>query len=116
MHRRGAGAKVTVRSGRPIEFLVVVVATVVMSAGWSGGPASGASTPSATSGATNLSVPVCRPPAGGMEGKATPVPGVPTDWNVTSFDGTQIRAHWFPVDLPGGARAPIVLMGPGVQL
>jgi ABC-2 type transport system ATP-binding protein len=44
---------------------------------------------------------------------ATPVPGVPSDWVVTSFDGTPIRAHWFPVDLPGGQPAPTVLMGPG---
>ena len=45
---------------------------------------------------------------------ATPVPGVPSDWTITSFDGTKIRAHWFPV---AGASpthpAPTVLMGPG---
>ena len=65
--------------GRPIEFLVIVVATVVMSAGWSSGAASGAAPPSTTSGATTLSAPVCRPPAGSMKVQATPVPGVPTD-------------------------------------
>jgi ABC-2 type transport system ATP-binding protein len=116
MHQRGVGARGTVRGGRPIELLVLVVAAVVMSAGWSSGAASGATTSSTTSGGTNLSAPVCRPPAGSMKVKATPVPGVPTDWNVTSFDGTQIRAHWFPVDLPGGAKAPTVLMGPGWSL
>ncbi len=47
---------------------------------------------------------------------ATQVPGVASDWTVTSFDGTPIRAHWFPVDLPDGARAPTVLMGPGWSL
>jgi ABC-2 type transport system ATP-binding protein len=45
---------------------------------------------------------------------ATPVPGVSSDWTVTSFDGTLIRAHWFPV---AGATpshpAPTVFMGPG---
>lgn len=34
-----------------------------------------------------------------------------TDLDVTSFDGTIIRAHWFPVG--GEAAAPTVLMGPG---
>ncbi|MBI2711092.1 MAG: alpha/beta fold hydrolase [Actinobacteria bacterium] len=40
--------------------------------------------------------------------------GVPTDRTITSFDGTKIRAHWFP--LAGATRAkpaPTVLMGPG---
>lgn len=45
---------------------------------------------------------------------ATPVPGVPSDWTITSFDGTQIRAHWFPVAGATAAHpAPTVLMGPG---
>ena len=44
------------------------------------------------------------------------MPGTPSDWNVTSFDGTTIRAHWFPVSLAAGARAPTVLMGPGWSL
>jgi ABC-2 type transport system ATP-binding protein len=45
------------------------------------------------------------------------VPGVSTDWTVTSFDGTLLRAHWFPLAAyrPGttGATHPTVLMGPG---
>ncbi len=47
---------------------------------------------------------------------ATPVPGVVSDWNVTSFDGTSIRVHWFPVDHGAGQVAPTVLMGPGWSL
>jgi len=49
-----------------------------------------------------------------------PVSGVPTDWNITSFDGTVIRAHWFPLTVyrphttPG--PHPTVLMGPGWSL
>lgn len=42
------------------------------------------------------------------------MPGVPSDWTVTSFDGTKIRAHWFPA--PSATRQhpdPTVLMGPG---
>ncbi|MGH9079944.1 MAG: alpha/beta hydrolase family protein, partial [Acidimicrobiales bacterium] len=41
---------------------------------------------------------------------------MPSDWTVTSFDGTPIRAHWFPLALPDGRRAPTVLMGPGWAL
>lgn len=47
---------------------------------------------------------------------AAPVGGVPGDWNITSFDGTPIRAHWFPVGLGPGQVAPTVLMGPGWSL
>jgi ABC-2 type transport system ATP-binding protein len=37
-----------------------------------------------------------------------------SDWDVTSFDGTKIRAHWFPAPGTSAAhRAPTVLMGPG---
>jgi ABC-2 type transport system ATP-binding protein len=47
---------------------------------------------------------------------ATPIAGTPSDWDLTSFDGTKIRVHWFPVD-PGSSRtAPTVLMGPGWSL
>jgi ABC-2 type transport system ATP-binding protein len=46
---------------------------------------------------------------------SAPVEGVPSDVNITSFDGTLIRAHWFPAqeETSGGAPAPTVLMGPG---
>ena len=47
---------------------------------------------------------------------AAPITGVPSDWDVTSFDGTVIRAHWFPRStyVPGATgRYPTVLMGPG---
>jgi len=45
------------------------------------------------------------------------VPGVATDRTMTSFDGTKIRLHWFPV--AGASKdkpAPTVLMGPGWSL
>lgn len=45
---------------------------------------------------------------------AEPVPGVESDLTVTSFDGTPIRAHWFPA--PGDDPVPTVLMGPGWSL
>lgn len=47
------------------------------------------------------------------EVEAAPVDGVPSDRDVTSFDGTTIRAHWFPH--PGNLVEPVptILMGPG---
>ena len=40
--------------------------------------------------------------------------GIPSDDDLTSFDGTTIRIHWFPDPLgPGGHSHPTVLMGPG---
>lgn len=46
----------------------------------------------------------------------TPVddPERPNDLTLTSFDGTEIRTHWFPLDGASEAEpAPTVLMGPG---
>jgi ABC-2 type transport system ATP-binding protein len=47
---------------------------------------------------------------------ATPIAGIPSDWDLTSFDGTKIRIHWFPVNPGSGGTAPTVLMGPGWSL
>ena len=51
------------------------------------------------------------------------MPGSTTDWNITSFDGTVIRAHWFPLadyarasTAGTGATHPTILMGPGWSL
>lgn len=42
------------------------------------------------------------------------VDGVASDRTVTSFDGTQIRIHWFPAPQASKAKpAPTILMGPG---
>ena len=41
--------------------------------------------------------------------EVVPVDGVPHDFTMTSFDGTRIRFHWYPLD----HEAPTVLMGPG---
>jgi ABC-2 type transport system ATP-binding protein len=56
----------------------------------------------------------CQPPTGWQSTKAAPVPGIPSDYDLTSFDGTVIRIHWFP-DVRGasGGSHPTVLMGPG---
>ncbi len=39
------------------------------------------------------------------------VPGSTSDQDLSSFDGTKIRVHWFPD--PSGGSHPTVLMGPG---
>jgi ABC-2 type transport system ATP-binding protein len=44
---------------------------------------------------------------------ATRVAGTTNDWDVTSFDGTVIRAHWFPRATSTSTSAPTLLMGPG---
>ena len=41
------------------------------------------------------------------------MPGVPSDFDLTSFDGTIIRIHWFPDPSADGRARPTVLMGPG---
>lgn len=49
--------------------------------------------------------------------EAVPVEGVESDLTVTSFDGTELRVHWFPVEgASADAPAPTVLMGPGWSL
>jgi ABC-2 type transport system ATP-binding protein len=45
--------------------------------------------------------------------QSAPVPGSASDFDITSFDKTLIRVHWFPVHLPPGRTAPTVLKGPG---
>jgi ABC-2 type transport system ATP-binding protein len=112
---RGAKARVVVRRGGPVTALLGLVATLVMGS-WSFAVASGAAGIPKTHATATTTAAVCRPPAGSAKVAAAPVAGVSSDWNVTSFDGTQIRAHWFPVGLTGGAKAPTVLMGPGWSL
>lgn len=51
-----------------------------------------------------------------MAAKATAVAGSTSDYELTSFDGTKIRIHWFPVAASGKATSPTILMGPGWSL
>ena len=55
----------------------------------------------------------CQPPGNWRTTTATAVDGTPSDFEVTSFDGTKIRVHWFPDPSAGGRSRPTVLMGPG---
>ena len=45
---------------------------------------------------------------------SVPVPGVASDYTLTSFDSTLLRIHWFPT--ADAKPAPTVLMGPGWSL
>lgn len=81
----------------------------------SGSTASNRSTASGLDSTTSTpwKQPVCnRPPEPAP--KATPVAGTPSDYDITSFDETKIRIHWFPVG--DGSAHPTVLMGPGWSL
>ncbi len=66
--------------------------------------------------ATTAVASVCEPEAPAPV-QATNVAGSTRDLDVVSFDGTVIRAHWFPVEgATAEAPAPTVLMGPGWSL
>ena len=60
------------------------------------------------------SAPVCVAPTTTTPVDATAADDTGQEWDVTSFDGTVIRAHWFPLaGLDDADTAPTVLMGPG---
>ncbi|HEY5014914.1 MAG TPA: alpha/beta fold hydrolase, partial [Acidimicrobiia bacterium] len=61
---------------------------------------------------SSTATPVCRRPSPGPV-VAVPVPGVASDSTITSFDGTHIRAHWFPLHPTATQPVPTVLTGPG---
>lgn len=101
---------------RSLTLFAPVVAAAALVAGCSSEQAAPSTTAAAP---TTAAVATCAPPqdvaapptAKVLTGPAA-APG--TELDVVSFDGTTIRAHWFP--LPGATAeqpAPTVLMGPG---
>ena len=103
------------RHRRPVATAVLLALVVVATlAGCSSSPSSTATTAASTNPTS------CDRPLPASPVKATPVAGSTTDWNITSFDGTVIRAHWFPVNsyvpTAGTGPHPTVLMGPGWSL
>jgi ABC-2 type transport system ATP-binding protein len=113
---RGVSARM--RSGRFVWWRALAVAVVAMAlfvVGANAAPRSSLPAPMrALSGSTAAAAESCQPPTGWQSTKAVPVPGIPSDYDLTSFDGTTIRIHWFPDPLgPGGRSHPTVLMGPG---
>jgi len=98
--------------------LVALAVAAAVAAGCSSSTAKTASSiPTTTSTSTAApggpyTRPAC-PPRTAPPVTATRVAGSTTDVDVTSFDDTKIRAHWFPVHSAGGRPAPTVLKGPG---
>ena len=89
-----------------LPLAVALMATLLAACSSSSATATHASTASWVA-------PACHRPVASPV-SAAPVPGTPSDWTITSFDGTKIRAHWFPVAGATPSRpAPVVLMGPG---
>ena len=98
--------------------LGLLLAAALVAAGCTSEGGGGADDTSGSSESTVTTVAAtCDPPADTTPVDVTPVPGSATDVDMVSFDGTVIRAHWFP--LPGATAdepAPTVLMGPGWSL
>jgi ABC-2 type transport system ATP-binding protein len=94
--------------------VAAVVALIALVGACSSSTTSAPADQAAVDGTTSTTArPACDRPAEPAPA-ATPVAGVPSDWDVTSFDGTQIRVHWFPVaDGTATEDSPTVLMGPG---
>jgi len=101
------------------SLVVLVAAAGLAAAGCSS--SSKTATPPSSSGPPTTTVaapggsytrPACTPkPSGPVT--ATKVAGSTSDYDIASFDGTLIRAHWFPVAGSGPKRAPTLLEGPG---
>lgn len=95
-----------------------VALTLLVVAGTLAACSSSSSTSTTTTSVRTTNATVCHRPVTTV--RATPVPGVAPDWDVTSFDGTVIRVHWFPLSayVPGSGTGPhpTVLMGPGWSL
>jgi ABC-2 type transport system ATP-binding protein len=124
--RRGGGADGVARHGVPRAGLALLAAVVLVVSGCSSGGPKAASTTTVLSttvpgGSTRSNpgadwqAPKCdRKVAAAPEAK--PVKGSKSDFDLTSFDGTTIRIHWFPRAGSGDRRSPTVLMGPGWSL
>ncbi len=109
----------------PRRFVAAVAAAGMLFAGCSsGGSGSAASTTAAPDTGTVEDSGIAWPgpadwePAacdehGDGEPDAAPVDGVDSDFDLTSFDGTRIRIHWFPNPDADGDGVPTILMGPG---
>ena len=95
-----------------------ILGVLALGAGATG--CSSGSTPTAATRAVSPAPCTRGAPAHGVT--AVQVAGSTSDWTVTSFDGTLLRVHWFPVpenSVSSGSPAgphPTVLMGPGWSL
>jgi len=106
----------TPQGGTPVKgtrLRRAVLSGLVVALSAAGLTAATSSTAVATTSGASPASGTCRPPGNWTSTTATPVPGTPSDFDVTSFDGTKIRVHWFPDPSAGGQDRPTVLMGPG---
>jgi ABC-2 type transport system ATP-binding protein len=101
-------------SPKPIVVLLSVAAVVVTGCSSSAPKAAtpaGSSTTVPAKLAGSYTRPACTAKAS-TAFNATRVPGT-SDVDIVSFDGTTIRAHWFPRAAAAGVKSPTVLKGPG---
>ena len=102
------------------SFVVLIAAAGVVAAGCSSSApkatAAASTSTTTTTVAANVGAPYNRPACTSKAGAAvvaTPVRGATSDYDVVSFDGTTIRAHWFPRARTAGVTSPTVMKGPG---
>lgn len=105
-------------TGRTRLFAVTCALTAVVLTGCtsSGSSSKDATTTTVAGGSTATAVAWTPKPCERDEAtapKAVAVEGSTSDFDVTSFDGTTIRAHWFPLSSAAETDAPTVFMGPG---
>jgi len=102
------GGTAVTRGLRPIGIALLVTAVAACSS------STKTAQPSTASPTTVAAPAKCVPPAASATVAATKVSGVASDWDMTSFDGTKIRLHWFPAPQASAAETlPTILMGPG---
>ena len=108
------GNRIMIVRRRAAAALVCTAAIAVLSTSCTADRATGAAAAGTTTTAVGAGHAACAQQPTTDPVESTPVPGVASDWSITSFDGTKIRAHWFPVDgATAAVAAPTVLMGPG---
>ncbi|UDY36873.1 alpha/beta hydrolase family protein [Dermatobacter hominis] len=95
---------------RRVIGIAVVAAVLAVAGACSSSDDEAGGAPDEATTTTTSEPATCEPEA--VEVASAPVPGSTSDVDVTSFDGTTIRAHWFPVEGATGP-SPTVLMGPG---
>jgi ABC-2 type transport system ATP-binding protein len=101
------------RTLRRAALAAVMVLAVVGAAACTSDDSAAPST-TTTKATTTSAAPACVVPAVTRPVPSAAVAGSTNDVDITSFDGTRIRAHWFPLpDATAQTPRPTVLMGPG---
>ena len=107
MRKSPSSSELGPRRPRRLAALLVAVTAAASLTACSGPSSNDASGSSANGG--------CAAPTDYDSVPAQKVAGPASDYNLTSYDGTLIRIHWFPLSAHTGATkpAPTVFMGPG---